>query len=73
MPQVPDTRVRHAVSSRRMGPYGATWMDSDVPSDPSYAAPALHAQTGLPSFIVGQFYWFEWQQLNTNGYGKFYS
>ena len=31
-----------------------------------------YTQTGLPSFIVGQFYWFKWQQLNTNGYGKFY-
>ena len=61
-PQVPDTRVRRAVSLRRMGPYGSTRIDSDVRSDPSSA---LHSQTGLPSFIVGQFYWFKWQQLNT--------
>ena len=55
-----------------MGPYGAIRIDADVPSDPISAAPALHSQTDLPSFIVGQFHWFKWQQLKTNGYGKFY-
>ena len=68
-PQVPDKRVRPAVSLRRMEPYDTTRIDSDFPTYPSSAAQALHSQTGIPSFIVGQ---FKWQQLNTNGYGKFY-
>ena len=54
---------------------GALWRHSyrfSVPSNSSSAAPALHSKTGLPPFIVGQFYRFPWQQLNTTGYGNFY-
>ena len=75
-PQVPDIRARLQrpyVVWGLMAPVSrATRIDSDLPSDPLSAAPALHTQTGIPSFMVGQLNLFKWQQLNTNGYGKFY-
>ena len=54
-PQVPDTRVRQAVSLRRMGPYGATRIDSDHQCPLlSFILFTCPTHTDRPSFIYSR-------------------